>query len=729
MARAESAAPLPGGAAGAGPPGLPGPAGRPEDGLRRAIVGTAGHIDHGKTSLVLALTGIDCDRWAEEKARGITIDLGFAHLTEAGVQLGFVDVPGHERFLHNALAGLGGIRVMLLVIAADEGVKPQTREHLAICSLLGIPAAVVALTKSDLATPDLLELAELEAGELLASTPFAGAPVLRVSSVTGEGISELKAALLELGARHAVAAQPGLVARLPIDRAFHLHGLGAVVTGTLAGGAVSAGDALELLPAEAGVDGPLRVRSIQVHGQPREQALAGERTSLQVTGAPLAALRRGLQLGAPGAFAATTRLLVRLTALADAPAPLAGFAAVRLHLHSAEALGRLRTLRAPKPAAPPDGGGDAGDGSGDGGGGGEGGSGGSSAAGAAIAPGATGLVEIRLQTPVVAARGDRVIVRRPSPAATLGGGVVLDPWWRRHRGTQLGAALAALDGSLEEALAFWTSEAGERGMDAAAAGRRLGVPAASAAAALAGLTAKARVVEVPEGPGHGRRWIAPAAVARVTERARRVVREYFERDRLADGMPKAEAARRILRGRAVDLAAVYFAWLEAAKVLAVEGDKVMLPGRRAQLSGEESALAAAVVERFERAGLAPPAPGEVRQDLNAKPQILEGVMKHLVSRGRLVRLPGGLMIAATAMAELRRELEHTAWERFSVPQFKERFGLTRKWAIPLLEQLDAIGATRRAGDDRIVVRRPASPAAPAAPEAPAAPQDTAKEVR
>src|SRR5215472_7993878 len=195
--------------------------------MLRAIVGTAGHIDHGKTSLVLALTGIDCDRWAEEKARGITIDLGFAHLAEGEVQLGFVDVPGHERFLHNALAGLGGIRVMLLVVAADEGVKPQTREHLAICSLLGIPAGLVALTKADLVAPDLLELAHLEVDELLAATPFAGAEVVAVSSATGAGVPELKAALLALAARHAVAAAPEMPARLPLDRAFHLRGLGA----------------------------------------------------------------------------------------------------------------------------------------------------------------------------------------------------------------------------------------------------------------------------------------------------------------------------------------------------------------------------------------------------------------------------------------------------------------------------------------------------------------------
>ena len=487
--------------------------------MQRAIIGTAGHIDHGKTSLVFALTGIDCDRWAEEKARGITIDLGFAHLTEGDVQLGFVDVPGHERFLHNALAGLGGIRVMLLVVAADEGVKPQTREHLAICSLLGIPAGLVALTKADLASPDLLELAQLEVEELLAATPFAGAPVLAVSSATGQGVPELKAALLELAARHAVATEPELPARLPIDRAFHLRGLGAVVTGTLAGGRVRIGEALELLPPAPGVDGTVRVRSIQVHGQARDEALAGERTSLQLTGAPLESLRRGLQLGTPGAFIATTSLLARIALLPETPPPAQGFTPVRLHLHAGEALGRMRRL------------------------------------------GGGGLFEIRLESPVVAARGDRLILRRPSPAVTLGGGEVLDPRWRRHRGAALPAALAALDGDLAQALAFWTLEAGERGLEAADAARRLGLPEERAAAGLDALAAASRLVAVPEAPGHGRRWIAPAAVERVIERARRVLKDYFDRARLADGMPKAEAVRRILRGRAAELAPIYLAWL------------------------------------------------------------------------------------------------------------------------------------------------------------------------
>ncbi|HEY3568874.1 MAG TPA: selenocysteine-specific translation elongation factor [Thermoanaerobaculia bacterium] len=633
--------------------------------MRRVIVGTAGHIDHGKTSLVLALTGIDCDRWAEEKARGITIDLGFAHLTEGDLQLGFVDVPGHERFLHNALAGLGGIRIMLLVVAADEGVKPQTREHLAVCSLLGIPAGLVVLTKTDLVSPDLLELAQLEVEELLAPTPFAGSPLLPVSSTTGQGIPELKAALLDLAAKNAMPDEPDRPARLPVDRAFHLKGLGVVVTGTLASGTVHPGDTLELLPRGERV----RVRSIQVHGQPRERADAGERTSLQLTGVALEDLARGMQLGLPEAFEVTTSLLARFTLLADAPAPVRGFIPVRLHLFASEVLGRMRPLN-------PEG----------------------------LAPGETGPVEIRLQAPVSALRGDRFILRRPSPPSTLGGGEILDPRWRRHRGTILQQALTALQKDLPAALPFWVQEAGERGVEAAELARRLGVPPAEAAKRLAALARTQKLIEVPEEHGRPRRWINPAAVQRVTDRARRVLKEHFQKDRLAESISKAEAVRRILRGRGAELADVYLGWLSAQKVLVVQGDQVTLPGRSAQLTSEESKLSGAVLELYEKAGLAPPSPGEAAMTLGAKPQILDGVVRHLVARGQMVKLPSGLLLAASALSGLKKDLFATSWDRFSVADFKDRFGLTRKWAIPLLEHLDSTGATRRVGDDRMVVR-------------------------
>ena len=637
--------------------------------MRRAIVGTAGHIDHGKTRLIEALTGIDCDRLAEEKARGITIDLGFAWLVEGDLQLGFVDVPGHERFLHNALAGLGGIRLMLLVVAADEGVKPQTREHVAICALLGIPAAVVALTKSDLVSADLLELAQLEVEELLQPTPFAGAPIVPVSAVTGAGMSQLRELLVERAAAVAVPADVARPARLPIDRAFHLKGLGVVVTGTLAAGRVAAGDELAVVPGER----IARVRSVQVHGAPREEALAGERTSLQLAGVELGELERGQQLAPAGALVTTHRMLARCTWLQDAGKSLAGWAPVRVHLLAAETLGKARALLPPE-----------------------------------LVPGSTGIVELRLDRPLAAVRGDRLVLRRPSPPATLGGGEVLDPLWRRRRGKHREEAVAALAGGLREALRLWVEEAGEGGATAEELARRLGVPAGVVRPELSALAGEQRLLKVqaPGAAGEGGelRWLAPAVVQRVTARAKRVLKEYFQRERLADGMPRAEAVRRILRGRGGELADRYLEWLVAQRVLAVAGDRVTLPGRRAELSGDESRLATQVLAAYEKAGLTPPSPGELAKGLNAKQQIFDGVVRYLRQQGRLAQLPGGLLVSRDALDKLVAALRGTGWERFTVPQFKDRFELSRKWAIPLLEHLDSIAVTRRVGDDRQLVR-------------------------
>jgi selenocysteine-specific elongation factor len=686
--------------------------------LRRVVVGTAGHIDHGKTRLVEALTGIDCDRWAEEKERGITIDLGFAHLERQlpsgeTLQVGFVDVPGHERFLRNALAGLGGIRVMLLVVAADEGVKPQTREHLAVCSLLGIPAALVALTKIDLVDPELVELARLEVEELLESTPFAGAPVLGVSSVTREGVDDLADRLVALAAEHALRPVDGagpepalhdpavldleLPARLPVDRAFHLKGLGVVVTGTLAAGRIAVGDTLEVLPAPPGEAAPprCRVRSIQVHGEARGEAVAGERSALQLAGVELHQLARGRQVVAPGRYQATRRLLARFRLLPEVPEPFRGFTPVRLHLLSSEVLGKLRPLPPPRQGSA--------------------GSATSPAPPAVLEPGGETAVEVRLRDPVVAIRGDRLIARRPSPETTLGGGVVLDPapLTRRLRGLAAAADALALpaDGADDaaRALLHWAREAGPAGLGAEEAAVKLGVPPGRVAERLAALAAGGELLAVGEtGAGRPPRWIAPAVFRRIEERAGRVLAEYFERDRLARGIPKAEAVERILPfrpGRGADLADVYLGWLAARGVLTVEGDLVNLPGRTATLTDEESALSRAVLERFAAAGLTPSSPEEAGRELGAKPQILDGVVRYLVERGKLVRLPAGLVLAASAIEDLRRRLEATGWERFAVAQFKDHFGLTRKWAIPLLEHLDSVGATRRVGDERMVVRR------------------------
>ncbi len=638
--------------------------------MRRVVIGTAGHIDHGKTRLIEALTGIDCDRWAEEKARGITIDLGFAHLEDAegDLQVGFVDVPGHERFLHNALAGLGGIRVMLLVVAADEGIKPQTREHLAICTLLEIPHGLVVLTKRDLVDDDLLELAQLEVEEQLEGTAFEGAEILTVSSTEGEGVAELKTRLLELARDAAVDADPDRPFRLPVDRAFQLRGLGAIVTGTLISGEVEPGQTLAVEP--RGVSA--RVRSLQVHGEERPRARAGERTAVQLTGVDLGELERGEQLVTAGAFANTRGLCARFTLLDDAPEPITTFVPVRFHLYASEVVGKLRPL-----------------------------------GGQALAPGQTGAVEIRLSEPVVAIRGDRFIIRRPSPQATLGGGVILDPSWRRRRGKALAPALAALDGDDSGAvLELWVAEAGERGATAAELAPRLGVPEAALATELDALAADGRLLAVDQPRGaRGRRFVSPQVSRRVIEKGRKVLAEFFRGDRLARGMPKAQFLGQVLSSRASDLGDVYLSWLEAAKVLAVDGGRVNLPGRKVELSGEESKLSRAVLEAVEAGGLTPPSPGELASSLGAKPQILEGVQRYLIGRRQLVRLPSGLILAASVIEDLRRRLEAAGWEEFTVAQFKDHFGISRKWAIPLLEHLDSVGVTRRVGDRRQLVKR------------------------
>ncbi|HKC13729.1 MAG TPA: selenocysteine-specific translation elongation factor, partial [Vicinamibacteria bacterium] len=354
--------------------------------MRSFIVGTAGHIDHGKSGLVQALTGTDPDRLKEEKERGITIDLGFAHLALAeDVVASFIDVPGHERFVRNMLAGAHGIDAVLLVVAADESVMPQTREHFHICRLLGVPRGLVALTKCDLADADSQALAEMEVRELLAGSFLDGRPIVRVSARTGVGLERLRAALLEL-ARESPPRGAGGLLRLPVDRVFTLRGFGTVVTGTLVSGALNVGEEVEILPSGRRA----RVRGVQIHGESVETAAAGNRTAVNLAGLEVEDLARGDVLARPGTLRPTRMLDAELTLLPGEKA-LADQSRVRVHVASAEALGRVRLL-----------------------------------GGGRVEPGHTALVQLRLERPVAAGRGDRLIIRSYSPAATIGGARVLD---------------------------------------------------------------------------------------------------------------------------------------------------------------------------------------------------------------------------------------------------------------------------------------------------------------
>src|ERR1051325_554312 len=314
--------------------------------MRSIIVGTAGHIDHGKTALVRALTGIDADRLPEEKRRGITIDIGFAELDLGEVRIGFVDVPGHERFVKNMLAGAHGIDVVALIIAADESVMPQTREHFDICRLLGVSKGLIVLTKKDLVDEELLQLARAEAEELVKGSFLEGAPIVSVSSRTGDGVDEVKQVLREIGVQ-VPERSSDYIARLPIDRSFTMKGFGAVVTGTLIAGTIHEGDELELLP----IGTRVRVRGVQVHGSSVKQAVAGQRTAINLAGVESAIIERGMILVEPGRLRTTQIVDASINLLPDAPRPLRSRQRVRVHLGAAEILARVRVLDSPSPVA------------------------------------------------------------------------------------------------------------------------------------------------------------------------------------------------------------------------------------------------------------------------------------------------------------------------------------------------------------------------------------------
>jgi selenocysteine-specific elongation factor len=550
-----------------------------------------------------------------------------------------------------------------LVVAADEGVKPQTKEHLAICSLLAIPSCVVALSKTDLIDEEVLELARLEIEELLSTTRFAGSPIVAVSSTTGNGVESLRAELVEQAANQVVEPDPSEPIRFPIDRAFHLKGLGVVATGTLVSGQVEPGKTLVSLPSGESA----RVRSMQVHGETRDQAVAGERTAIQLTSIELEKLERGTQLVDKNCFESSTLLAGRFTYLADAPKPLKGWTAIRFHLLSSEVGGKIRPLQGP------------------------------------IEPGAEGFVEIRLAAPVTAVRGDQFVVRRPSPPMTLGGGIILDPAWRRRRASEIGSVLDALDGNRSEVLQLWVEESRERGIDTATLARKLGALPPDVDGELRDLASAQRVLRMEAGRGHSERWIAPSAYRAIAERAKKMLSSYFSQERLSQGMPKAEAVDRILPAGARQLSEGYLGWLQAQGILTVRVDRIDLPGRTAEMTGEESVLSKRILENFNSSSLQPPAPKELCKELGAKPQIFEGVVQYLLERGTLTRLPGGLLIATQALEDLEKDLRSGSEIEFGVGEFKSRFGLTRKWAIPILEHLDSAGVTRRVGDLRQVV--------------------------
>ena len=639
------------------------------------IAGTAGHIDHGKTALVKALTGTDTDRLPEEKQRGITIDLGFAELDLGDVRIGFVDVPGHERFVKNMLAGVGGIDIVMLVVAADEGVMPQTREHFQICRLLETRAGMVVITKSDLVDEGLLELVRLEVAELVAGSFLGGAPVVAASSKTGEGIEEIKQALIGISASLPLR-EDEQVRRLPIDRSFTVKGFGAVVTGTLLAGEITEGDELEIMPAGRAV----RVRGVQAHRKAVKTVYAGQRAAVNLGGIDHAEIERGMVLCEKGALRPTQAFDAEIEVLEDAKKALRSRQRVRVHIGTVEALARVQVLE-------------------------EGGE---------IEPGGRGLAQLRLETAVIALPGDTFIIRSYSPQATIAGGRILDAFAKRHRGRETAAARAFLTDLIKwrektpDLISTFLDREGERGATRAELQALTGWESVTLQAALGAALVYGLVVFTGDDYIH---FISQPHFARLSEKTLAEIEAHHKREPLAKGIPLETLREQIFRHVHLDIFIEVLYSLERKEKIIREKGHVWLAAHSIEISGEENLVLERLRKLYAEAKLEAPKIDEALDlavaGTGLKPAHGRKIFQLLLNQGELVKITEDFYFSKPEIELLVEKVKAfvagTPDRLIDVPKFKEIAGISRKYAIPLLEYFDRERVTRRAGDKRIVL--------------------------
>jgi selenocysteine-specific elongation factor len=627
------------------------------------ILGTAGHIDHGKSALIKALTGIDPDRLKEEKLRGITIELGFADLTlPTGQRLGIVDVPGHERFVRHMVAGATGMDLVALVIAADEGVMPQTREHLEICQLLKVKQGLVVLTKVDLVEEDWLELVEEEVREVLQGTFLEGAPMVRFSAVTGAGKETLLATLGELAARVPPKPATGIF-RLPVDRVFTIKGFGTVVTGTAISGRLQVGAAVTLYPSGF----KARVRGLQVHGHSVAEALAGNRTAINLQGLEKEELERGMVVAPPGALVSSRRLDACLEILASAPRPLKHRQAVRLHTGTSERVALPLLLDADE-----------------------------------LPPGASGYVQFFLRQPLALKPGDRLVIRSFSPAFTWGGGQVLHAHPARHRRHQAPvlAKLATLEqGAPEEVLRLYLEEAGAAGRSRPELEALLPWDPGDLAQLLAALVQQGQALNYdPE----NQRYLLGGTAQELEQEIQKLLAAYHRKNPLKPGLSKEELRRQLPPQMEVRLFNYLLSGLVQKKQIALEKDLVRLAAHKVTLAGDQEELMTRAAALYHRGHFAPPTLKEVAAALNVPTDNIKQLLQILVNQGRLVKVKEDLYFHQEAIQNLKSRLidflkQH---KEITVVQFKDLTQTSRKFTIPLLEYFDTTRTTVRVGETR-----------------------------
>jgi selenocysteine-specific elongation factor len=631
--------------------------------MKSIIVGTAGHIDHGKTALVKALTGIDADRLEEEKRRGITIDLGFAHMDLPAVngetlRLGFVDVPGHERFVRNMLAGIGGIDLVLLVIAADEAIKPQTREHFDILQLLGVQRGITVLSKSDAVDAETLDAVRLEVADFLRGT-FLDKPnsIIAVSSLTGAGLDDLKRAMVATAAD----VQPRdshAIARLPIDRVFTMKGFGTVVTGTLVAGTIHREDELEVFPSGQRV----RVRGLQVHGQTAEAAVAGQRTALNVAGASTEDFSRGMTLAPPKIFETTRRADASLQLLASAPHVLKNRARVHFHSHTMEKVAEI-VLHGTKH----------------------------------IAPGEQAFARLKLPEAALLLPGDRFIIRQFSPVVTIGGGVVLDSAPIPRMPDQIDFLKVLAGGDAEAILKARVARQHHRGISMSQLIRETGWTRPVLETRLNALTRAGATVRA------GEMFLHAPALEDLKSRIVGATEAFHKKNPLVGGISKEEL--RTLVDATPDVFEPVIALLIQAKKIETAGELVRLPGRGVVMKDEEAESRKIIEDAFASAGLKVPALHEVISGLRIDKVRAQKIVTLLLRDKILVKVSAELVFHRDALEELRRQIAayKVTSTKIDVAKFKELAGVSRKYAIPLLEFLDRERVTKRVGDVREIL--------------------------
>ncbi len=633
------------------------------------IVGTAGHIDHGKSALVRALTGTDPDRLEEEKRRGITIDIGFANLDLASpsgekLRLGFVDVPGHERFVRNMLAGIGGIDLVLLVIAADESVKPQTREHFDICRLLSVQRGITVLTKSDLVDAETLEVVKMEVAEYLRGSFLdpASSPIVAVSSKTGSGLDKLRRELARLAAE-VPAKDAGAVFRLPIDRVFSMKGFGTVVTGTLISGSVRKDEELEVHPTGQ----RLRVRGVQVHCAAAEKAIAGQRTALNLAGAEVAELARGMMLTPAGLFRPTKRVSVKLNLLPSAK-PLRDRARVHLHVFTAETVAEVQLLGARR--------------------------------GEPLRPGESGFARLKLDNAAMLLPGDRFIVRQFSPVITIGGGVVLDALEpsRRVKAAERLAFVHAVESA--DAAGVLLARVGRRGAD--------GMTVAEAVAETGWLRANvesvaAQLANSRQVSRFGDVLVSTDIVAKLRAQMQATVEAFHKANPLVAGISREELREKL--GVEAEVFRGVEELLVRDKQLVLGGELVHAAGRGVVLRDDEAESKKQIEAAFAEAGLKVPLLKDVLASLPIDKVRAEKIVTLLLRDRVLVKIGDDLVFHRDALEGLRKMVvaQKSKTPKLNVVAFKDLIGVTRKYAIPLLEWLDRERVTRRVGDERVIL--------------------------